>query len=197
MDPGKEEQRPAAVLLLPDPLAKSPGRMGAEAIANIARVLVGAMEERRPDLEWRAEHDLNRIPEGAMCFQLGDAAIRAFDSAARLPPTYRVLREEGHEPRIRRCIIEGEPESEEFLAGHRRLTRDFDDLAAEGEAAIRSGEDHHAGWALKALDVVLAEMNLARVLFETDGNWREAIRTPRPEYTLPYGARIDVAPNYL
>jgi hypothetical protein len=149
------------------------------------------MKKHQPDVEWRAEHDLARIPEGAECFQLGDVVLRAWDGTGPIPPTYRVIREENSEPAIRRCLVKGEPESDQFLEGHRQLIQDFDDLAAEGEAAIAAGESHHAGWVLKALDVVLAKIELARVCFETDGDWRDALNAPRPEYLLPRGVRIE------
>lgn len=195
-DQDGEEKQQVRVLLLPDPLQDpKEGRPGPQAIANVAAVVINAMKERRPDFEWRAEHDLDRVPEEAECFHLGDVVMRVWDGTGRIPPTYRVVREEGSEPTIRRCLVQGESESEQFLAGHRQLRQDFDDLAAEGEAAIAAGEQHHAGWVLKALDVVVAQMNLARVHFETDGDWREALNTTRPEYLLPRGMRIEDTPE--
>lgn len=196
-DEDKEERRqPVRVLLLPDPLQNDgEKRPGPQAIANVASVVLNAMKERRADFDWRAEHDLNRVPEDAECFQLGHVLRRAWDGTGRIPPTYRVVRREGSEPTIRRCLVKGEPESERFLVGHRQLVRDFDDLAAEGEAAIAAGEGHHGGWVLKALDLIIARMNLSRTCFETDGDWREVLNEPRPEYLLPYGNRIDATPG--
>jgi hypothetical protein len=37
----------------------------------------------------------------------------------------------------------------------------------------------------------LRSVELARVSFETDGDWREALNKPRPEYVLPRGVRIE------
>jgi hypothetical protein len=120
--------------------------------------------------------------------------LRIWDGAGRIPPTYRVVRNEGSEPTIRRCLVTGERESERFLVGHRQLVQDFDDLAAEGEAAIAAGEGHHANWVLKALDLMIARMNLSRTCFETDGDWRRVLDELRPEYLLPHGIRIDATP---
>lgn len=190
----EDEVQPVAVILTPDPLMlPREGGPGSKAVADMARVLVRAMEDRRPDLEWRAEHDLTRIPDGAQCFHMGDVLKRGF-GGERIPPTYGVERGDDSTLKLRRCIVRGEPESERFLDSRRRLNQDFDDLAAEGEAAFTAGETHHAGWALKALDVVLAQMNLARVQFETDGDWRNTLEKPRPEYLLPRGTRIDSTP---
>lgn len=195
-DQDGEEKRPIKVLLLPDPMQEgNEGRLGPQAIANVAAVVLDTMRERRPDFEWRAEHDLERVPAGAECFQLGHVLRRIWDGTGRIPPTYRVVREQNSEPTIRRCLVKGEEESDQFLEGHHRLIQDFDDLAAEGEAAIVAGEGHHAGWVLKALDVVLAHIELARVCFETDGDWRKVLAEPRPEYLLPHGMRIDAVPE--
>jgi hypothetical protein len=189
---GEEGKRPIKVLLLPDPLRERGEKgLGPQAVSNVAAVLLGAMRKQRPDVEWRAEHDLDRIPEDAECHQLGDVLQRVWDGTGRIPPTYRVVREGKSEPAVRRRLVKGEPESNQFLEGHRQLIQDFDDLAAEGEAAITAGESHHAGWVLKALDVVLAKIELARVCFETDGDWRDALNAPRPEYLLPRGVRIE------
>lgn len=197
-DDGQEEEdaQPVRVLLLPDPLKdRGEGRPGPKAMANVASVVLNTMKERGPDFEWRAEHDLNRVPEDAECFQLGHVMRRIWDGTGRIPPTYRVVRSEGSKPTIRRSLVKGEPESERFLAGHRQLAQDFDDLAAEGEAANAAGEGHHAGWVLKALDLMIARMNLARTCFETDGDWRQVLDEPRPEYLLPRGMRIDATPE--
>lgn len=195
-DQDGEEKRPIKVLLLPDPLQeRKERRPGPQAIANVAAVVLDTMRRRRPDFEWRAEHDLERVPAGAECFQLGHVIRRIWDGTGRIPPTYRVVRDENSEPTIRRCLVKGEAESDHFLEGHRRLIQDFDDLAAEGEAAIAAGEGHHAGWVLKARGVVLANIELARVCFETDGDWRKVLDEPRPEYLLPHGIRIDAVPE--
>lgn len=192
VEDGEEDKRPVKVLLLPDPLREQGERgPGPQAVASVAAIVLEAMRERGPDVEWRAEHDLTCIPEDAECHQLGDVLRRVWDGTGRIPPTYRVVREENSEPTIRRCLVKGEAESDRFLEGHRQLIQDFDDLAAEGEAAVAAGESHHAGWVLKALDVVLAKIELARVCFETDGDWRDALNAPRPEYLLPRGVRIE------
>lgn len=184
----KEQTRGIAVLLAPDPAEeRRPGSLGPQAVANLSRTIVGIMGRRQPDLEWRAEHDLERIPKAAVCFQLGEAAARLMSDGGPPPKTFRVDRDDDGEPRLRRCLVDGDPDSDRFRIGYDRLLREFDDIAAEGEAAICSGAAHHGGWTLKALNVVLAEMKLALVNFECgrDG-WREVLERPRPEYQPRY-----------
>jgi hypothetical protein len=55
--------------------------------------------------------------------------------------------------------------SDRLIAGHERLLRIADDLLAEGSAAHSAGARHRAGWALKAVDAVLARLALALVAF--------------------------------
>jgi hypothetical protein len=187
-----EPTRPVRVLLLPDPLSEGVDRNRAKARTNVARVLVQALSERRPDVEWRAEHDLARIPEDAACHQLADAASRVMTGAGRLPPTYRV-EHDGDENRLERVTVPGEPESESFLAGYNDQLQVVDDLLVEGGAAANAGAGHHAGWAALAIDVVLARLNLAQVAFRAGGHqWRQALAAPRPEYE-PRGGPIEVA----
>jgi hypothetical protein len=184
----KEETRGIAVLLAPDTAEeRRPGGLGPQAVANLSRTIVDIMGRRRPDLEWRAEHDLERIPKAAICFQLGEAATRLMSDGGPPPKTFQVDRDDDGEPRLRRCLVDGEPDSDRFGRGYDRLLREFDDIAAEGEAAIRAGAEHHGGWTLKALDVVLAEMKLALVNFECGrDDWREVFEKPRPEYEPRY-----------
>jgi hypothetical protein len=186
-----EEARGIAVFLTPDPTEDPrPGGPGPQTVANLARTMVGIMAERRPDLDWRAEHDLARVPDGAACYQLGEAMARLMSGSGPPPKTFRVERPEEGEPRLRRCLIDGEPDSDRFQAGYDRLNREFDEIAAEGEAAIGAGAQHHAGWALKALDVVIAQMNLARANFECGrDDWCEMLERPRLEYEPRY--RLD------
>lgn len=187
----EEGRRGIAVFLTPDPAEEPrPKGLGPQAVANLAQTLVQIMGGRRPDLEWRAEHDLERIPETAVCFQLGEAAVRLMSNGSSPPKTFRVERKEDGEPCLRRCLIDGEPDSDRFRAGFDRLSREFDEIAAEGEAAIGAGAGHHAGWALRALDVVVAEMNLALARFEGGcEDWREGLERPRVEYEPRY--RVD------
>jgi hypothetical protein len=187
----EDEAQGVVVFLTPDP-AEEPrsGGPGPQATANLARTMVGIMAGRQPDLDWRAEHDLDRIPEGAACYQLGEALVRLMSDGGPPPRTFRVDRDEDGEPRLRRCIVDGEPDSERFRAGYDQLNREFDEIAAEGEAAIGAGAQHHSGWALKALDVVIAQMNLARANFECGrDDWREVLERPRLEYEPRY--RLD------
>ncbi len=179
-----EDPREVRVLLLPDPLRKvKPGEMGPQTIANVARVLINAMKERQPNVDWRAEHDLDQIPEDAQCFQLGEVGSRLMTGAGPWPKTFRIDRSEEADSKIRRCLVADEPDTERYLVGYGRLSQVFDDLVAEGKAAFAADEQHHAGWVLKALDLVLAQMNLARVNFESGrGDWREVLERPRPEY---------------
>lgn len=114
----EEEVCGIAVFLTPDPAGEPrPGGPGPEAIANLARTLVGIMAERRPDLDWRAEHDLARIPRGAACYRLGEAIARLMGGKGLPPKTFRVDRDEKGEPRLRRLLIDGEPDSDRFRQG--------------------------------------------------------------------------------
>src|SRR5680860_329245 len=69
-----------------------------------------------------------------------------------------------------------------------QATSDVNDLLDEGQAAHDAGAHHHANWAVKAADVVLARLKLARVTFEEGGGgWVEVLAESRPEYE-PRGA---------
>ena len=104
-----------------------------------------------------------------------------------LPVTFRVERDEQGEPQVRRFLIEGEPDSERFKTGYDRQLRIADDLLAEGKAAYDAGAHHHAGWILKAADVIFAQLHLALVDFQTGGTrWRDELSKPRPEYDPRY-----------
>jgi hypothetical protein len=99
----------------------------------------------------------------------------------------RSRREQGR--RLRRRLVAGEPASMRFQKGYRRLLGDVNDLLDEGQAAHDAGAHHHANWAVKAADVVLARLKLAQVTFEEGGGggWVEVLAESRPEYE-PRGA---------
>lgn len=181
-------RRPVRVLLLPDPLAAGePGRLGPDGIAGVAQVLVPMLQERQPDFEWRAEHDLARVPEDADCYQVGQVVRRMWDGEGPAPTAFRVVRDDEGESRMRRCLLADDPESDRFSGGYDRQLRVVDDLLAEGKAAHEAGAHHHAGWTLKAVDVVMAQLNLALVDFQAGGErWRGELAKPRPEYDPRY-----------
>jgi len=176
------------VLLLPDPSGETKAAgPGPQAIANVARVLVKHLQERQPARDWRAEFDLQRIPPGVLCHQLGDALRRLWDGTGPLPPTF-VVTEDHNGRRLRRRLVATEPESECFRDGYQHSLADANDLLQEGEAAFGAAAFHHATWALKAGDVILARVKLAWTLFEEgESGWRDVLAEARPEYE-PAGA---------
>jgi hypothetical protein len=186
-DPGASNEkapRPVRVLLLPDPTEQEkPGVPGPQAISDVARVLVNHLQEQQPSNQWRAEFDLARIPPEAACYQLGEALARLWDGSGPLPATFVVAETDGGKRRLRRCLVAGESASEIFREGYDRLLTDANDLLEESQAAHEAGSQHHAGWALKAVDVILARLKLAHVIFEEGGDgWREILAEGRPEY---------------
>jgi hypothetical protein len=87
---------------------------------------------------------------------------------------------------LRRCLVGGESDSDCFSAGYERKLQAVDDLLAEGEAANEAKAGHQAAWTLLAVDLVLAELNLALATFRTGrDSWRAVLETPRPEYDPP------------
>jgi hypothetical protein len=102
---------------------------------------------------------------GRFCHQLGDALRRLWDGTGPPPPTF-VVTEDQDGRRLRRRLIAGEPAGECFQTGYERSLEDANDLLLEGEAAFGAGALHHATWALKAVDVILARVKLAWTLFE-------------------------------
>lgn len=186
-DPAVEPGRPQRVLLHQDPGApKEPGRPGGIAIANLARLGVQFMTEREPGCEWRAEHDLSRIEEGAVCFQLGEVLTCLWDGSGP-PKAYRVSTDDRGRRSLRRAIVAREAQSERFIAGYRSLLAQVDELIGEAEVAAAAGAEHHATWASLAIRVRLAEANLVLALFEGDSeDWREHVGAPRPEYEPRY-----------
>lgn len=189
-----EAARPACVLLLPDPLdPPKEGGLGPEAIANLAHTTVRLLGDRHPDIDWSAEHDLARIPGGVTCHQLSQVVVRLMSSSEPLPMTYRVERRDDGEPRLLRCLVDGEPESDRFSAAYDRQIQVVDDLASEGQAAFDAGAQHHAGWTLKAMDLVLKRLDLGLALFQAGRpDWEERLATPRPEYDPHYAVDPDL-----
>lgn len=176
------------VLLLPDPLDPTePGRLGPEAVTNLARTTISLLRERQPDVEWRAEHDLARVPDEAPCFQLGQVLRRMWDGTGPRPIAFEVEHGDDGTRRLRRRLVRGEPDSDRFLSGSERLLRIADDLLAEGSVAHAAGARHHAGWTLKAVDVVMARLALALAAFRAGRpGWREPLDAVRPEYEPRY-----------
>jgi hypothetical protein len=100
-----------------------------------------------------------------------------------LPMTFRVAHDDQGEPQLRRCLLEGDPDSDRFRAGYDRQLGIVNDLLAEGQAANGAGAHHHAGWTLKAADVVLAQLRLALVDFQAGGQrWQDELFAPSPAY---------------
>lgn len=180
--------RPVRVLVLPDPLDPvESGRPGPEVVSNLARTTIAVLRERQPDVDWRAEHDLARIPAGAQCFHLGQVLRRLWDGCGPLPIVLEVEYGDGGELRLRRPLVCGDPDSDHFIGGYERQLRIADDLLAEAAAAHSAGAQHHAGWTLKAVDLVLARLALALEAFRAGRpDWRDQLDAVRPEYEPRY-----------
>jgi hypothetical protein len=189
LEPAKRPIAPTVgVLLMPDPTRQPSGR--GLPVLDLARTLVQILSERQPDVQWRAEHDLTRVPNGAVCYDLADALRRLFDNTQPLPKTYEVIAGEDDRPALRRRAVPGDPDSDRYLAAWRDQLQTVNDLLAEGEAAYEAGAAHHAGWAMRAVDVVLAQIALARAYFEAGRDeWDHELSKSRPEYDPRY--RID------
>lgn len=105
------------------------------------------------------------------------------------PPPIALEVEHGDdgELRLRRPLVSGDPDSDHFIGGYERQLRIADDLLAEGAVAHSAGAGHHAGWALKAVDVVLARLALALEAFRAGRpDWRGPLDAARPEYEPRY-----------
>lgn len=183
-----EPALPVRVLLLPDPAKPAEaGRLGPKSVANLARTVISQLRERQPDADWRAEHDLERIPEDAECYQLGQVIRRLMTGSGPFPMTFRIERDDDGTPHVRRCLIEGDPDSDRFSAGYDRQMRIVDELLAEGQTAYAANAQHHAVWTLKATDVVLAQAKLALAHFQAGrSDWKTELEQPRPEYDPHY-----------
>jgi hypothetical protein len=177
------EPKPSCVILVPQPpTGEKQGKLGPVAFGNVVRTTVDTMAERRPDVHWAAEQDLDRIPKNATVFELSEILPRFFGDGP-VPKTFMVGENAEGERMLRRRIVDGEPESHEFLAGHEHLIASFDELAAEGEAATAAGADSHAAWVLAAMDLVIARLKHSRAFFEIGiDDWRRIVNEPRPEY---------------
>jgi len=180
--------RPIRVLLLPDPIQPmKPDGPGPQAVANAAQVVVSHLRESQSGVDWRAEHDLAQIPRDAECFELGDVVRRLWDGTGALPKQYRVEEDESGERHLTRCVVEGDPDSDHFRVAYDRQLRMVDELLNEGKAAHAAGARHHAGWTLKAVDVVLAQAALALAGFRAGrDDWKAELDKPRPEYNPHY-----------
>jgi hypothetical protein len=190
IEPADKASKPHAVcvLLMPDPAMQRVGQ--GPPVLDLARSLVGILSQRQPNVAWRAEHDLDQVPARASCYDLGEAAQRLFDSSQPLPKTYEIIAGEDGRRVLRRRVVPREPESDRYLTGYERQLQIVNDLLAEGEAAYDARAAQHAGWAMRAVDVVLARIKLAQAYFEAgrDG-WKDELSTPRPEFDPRY--RID------
>ncbi len=180
------------VLLLPDPLAPTePGKLRLKALTDLATIATSILSERQPAAEWRVEHDLTRIPDDAECFQLSQV-LGCMNGTSGLPMTFRVEQAEDGQRCVRRCLVVGEPDSDRFSADYQRRLEMADELLMEGSAAHDAGAEHHAGWALKAVDLVFAQLKLALVSFQAARrDWRDLLAAPRPEYAPRYQIGAD------
>jgi hypothetical protein len=188
-EPPAPEPRRVRVLLIPDPVEHE--RPGSKSLTKLADIALGHLITRS-DVEWRATGDLASIPDGAECFQLGQVLTRMFDGSARQPMTFRVEQGDDGQRHLQRCLVRGEPDSDDFSAGYEARLGLADELLAEGKAALDAGADHHAGWAMKAIDVVLAELTLALASFQAGrDDWRDVLARARPEYDPQYRIEAD------
>ncbi len=189
--PPAQESRRVRVLLVPDPV--EPGTPGSKSLSKLADLAIGSLRQRADDdVEWRAAHDLASIPEGADCFQLGQVLSSMVGGRAGQPMTFRVDQADDGQRHLRRCLVRGEPGSDDFSAGYEARLQIADELMAEGKAAHDVGADHHAAWTLKATDVVFAELALALASFQAGrDDWREVLARPRLEYDPQYPVDAD------
>lgn len=186
-------QRQLRVLLLPDPLAPTESGPGPEVVANLTRILIGQFREKDPATEWRAEHDLARIPDDAFCHHVGQLLGRGFSGTGPVPMTFRVETTETGERRIRRCLVDGDQESEQFSTAYERQLEILRDVLGEGQVAYEAGAEHHAVWTLKAADLVLARLKLALAFFQSGHDeWRDTLSEARPEYDPRYRVEADL-----
>lgn len=157
--------------------------LSSDALGNVAGQIARVMQQRQPDVTWIPACDLEieQLPDGTPCVRLSDAVAALFGKASE-PPIYRLDRG-GEVPRLRRCLVDGEPESVEFGGRYNDKLESVLEIADEGLAALEAGAGHHAGWAVKACDVVLAELSLAHLRFDAgEPGWRTLLARPRPEY---------------
>ncbi len=183
-----EHSGPVRVLLVPDPdRASGYSGPGPAALASTARVLISALSKREPAVHWRAEHDLAQVPDDAECFKLAQVLSRMLGDRGTVPMTFRVERGDDGQRCLRRCIVSGEPESDRFSGGYQGALDVVDELLTEGRAAHDANAEHHAMWALKAADVVLARLNLGFAAFQAErSDWRQVLAAARPEYDPRY-----------
>lgn len=188
------QTRPVRVLLAPDPLEpRTSGGPGRKADTEVARRMVSILAARDPHVDWRVEHDLARVPDGSLCHQLGDVVTTLWRRGAKAPKTFGVEYDDSGKPTLRRRLVTGEPDSDRFCVGYDGQLRLADDLLIEGAAAHDAGAEHHAVWALKATDVVLARLSLLLASFQADtGAWRERIDAHRPEYEPRYRVEAEM-----
>lgn len=189
--------REVRVLLLPDPLTLADrDGPGPEAAAGVARTAVSILGERFPEVNWRTEYDLKRVPTGATCHQLGDVSSTLWGRGG-VPMTFVLERDDGGQPRLQRRLVHGEPASDRFAAAYDRQLEVVDELLAEGEVAWRAGAKHHATWALKAADVVLARLAVSLTAFQVGAeDWKEGLGAARPEYEPRYRVQAGLPTGY-
>jgi hypothetical protein len=190
--------RAVRVLLLPDPAAPAePGRPGPRVVLGMAEVLIAQLCKRQPDVDWRAEGDLDRIPPGAACFQPSEVLRRMWSGSGPLPKTYRIDDRDDGQRGIKRCLVEGDAESDRFCAAYEEQLAVVDELLAEGQVAHAAGAQHHAAWTLKAVDVVLARTRLALATFEAGrDHWKTELDASRPEYEPRYSVTSEHPPGW-
>lgn len=179
--PEDDEPQETWVLVTPDPTMEEEGRLSGAAISRLAQTTLGLLRDREPDVRWRAEHDLERIPLGSTCVRLGEVLLALWDGPG-LPPFFEVEEVDGTR-RLARRLIPAEPQSEAFGTVYDATLQMLDDLIAEAQAAHGAGAHHHAEWMLKACDLVQARLNLGSAYFDqVDPRWRATLNFDRPEY---------------
>lgn len=181
-------ERPVRVLLMPDPLDMDQSKsLGPVAIANVAQTVISILRRDQPDIDWRAEHDLEKVPDGALCHQFGEAVVRMMRGDGPVPATFVVESTPTADRALRRIPVPGEAASEDFEGLYDGQLKLATELAHEGQAAHDAGAEHHAQWTLKAMDEVLAraKLGLAQIRAGRE-DWREALAEQRPEYDPRY-----------
>lgn len=103
------------------------GGLGPEALRGVVKTLISILRERQPDIQWHAEYDLEQVPLEAECFQPGEVLRRMWDGTGPLPKTYRVVAGADGRRMVKRCLVEGDDESDRFSAAYERQLRIVDE----------------------------------------------------------------------
>jgi len=126
-------------------------------------MLLSPLCRRQSDVDWRAEHDLNRIPDDAACFQLGQVVRRMVDAEGPPPMTFRMEMSDDSTRSLRRCLIPGgRPTASASPSGTRGSSPSWRTCSPTARPPTTPTRTITRSESLKAADVVLAELNRSR-----------------------------------